>query len=103
MNATVTQTPVQTLNLKELNELVQTLAARIVVLEEAAKKPETVEMTDDHARRILNGDLATKSHKDAAAALNLTYGQVYSARLEFTFKKIHKELKDKGWKNTWVK
>ena len=110
MNTTVTQpaAPVQQqLTLKEMNELIPTLVARITALESTVKelttKPETVEMTDDHARRVLNGDLKDKSHKDAAAALNLTYGQVYSARLEFTFKKIHKDLKASGWKNPWVK
>lgn len=61
------------------------------------------EMTDDDARRVLTGDLADKKHKDAATALGLTYGQVYSCRLEFTFKHVHKEMKDANVKNRFVK
>jgi len=54
------------------------------------------EMTDDDARRILPlGDLQSKSHKDAAATLGLSYAQVYSCRKEFTFKHIHKEVAEK--------
>ncbi len=51
------------------------------------------EMTDDDAKRILKGgDMASMSHKDAAAALGLSYAQVYSCRGGFTFKHIHKAL-----------
>lgn len=52
------------------------------------------EMTDEDARKVINGDLKDKSHKDAAAELGLSYGQVYSARKGFTFKPIHKEIAD---------
>lgn len=56
----------------------------------------TREMTDEDARRILpTGDLAEKSHKEAAEALGLSYAQVYSCRGEYTFKHIHKEVKEK--------
>lgn len=65
--------------------------------------PTGKEMTDDDARAILNGAHAQSKHKDAASALGLTYGQVYSCRLEYTFKHIHKELKEAGFKNSWVK
>ena len=51
-------------------------------------------MTDADARRVILGDLKDKSHKDAGIALGLSYGQVYSARNGFTFKKINKEAKD---------
>lgn len=51
-------------------------------------------MTDEDARRVICGDLAEVSHKSAAEQLELSYGQVYSARKGFTFKPIHKELRD---------
>jgi len=51
------------------------------------------EMTDEDARRIIVGDLASASHKAAAEALGLSYAQVYSCRKEFTFKHIHKEIR----------
>ena len=49
-------------------------------------------MTDDDARRIMLGDLKEASHKDAAEALGLSYGQIYSARKGFTFKVIYQEM-----------
>lgn len=61
------------------------------------------EMTDDDARRILIGDLAATKHRDAAEQLGLSYGQIYSCRLEFTFKHIHKEMREKGQSNPWKK
>lgn len=101
----VEQVTVQPVTTAELFTMINDLQARIVVLESKvnAPKPESKEMTDDHAKRVLNGDLKEKSHKDAAAALGLTYGQIYSCRLEFTFKNVHKVLKSEGFKNSWVK
>lgn len=62
-------------------------------------------MTDEDALRVLTGDLREASHKDAAEKIGLTYAQVYSCRLEFTFKHVHKDLRDnvKGWANPWSK
>jgi len=51
-------------------------------------------MTDDDARKVLMGDLKDTSHNDAAKELGLSYGQIYSARKGFTFKNIHKEMRD---------
>lgn len=51
-------------------------------------------MTDEDARRIMIGDLAEVSHKEAASTLGLSYGQIYSARKGYTFKNIHKEIRD---------
>lgn len=66
--------------------------------------PSSKEMTVDDARSILIGDLKDASHKDAAAKLGLSYGQIYSCRGEFTFKQVHKELKNtEGYKNKWIK
>lgn len=61
------------------------------------------EMTDDDARRVLTGDLASAKHKDAAEQLGLSYGQIYSCRLGYTFKHIHKEMHEKGQSNPWKK
>lgn len=82
----------------ELQKQVAELTAKL-----NAPKPDSKDMTKDDALRILNGDLKDKKHKDAAEALGLTYGQVYSCRLEFTFKDVHKELKGSGFKNPWAK
>lgn len=62
-------------------------------------------MTDEDALRVLTGDLRETSHKEAAEKIGLTYAQVYSCRLEFTFKHVHKDLRDnvKDWKNVWAK
>lgn len=49
-------------------------------------------MTDDDARRCMLGDLKDKSHKEVAELLQLSYGQIYSARKGFTFKPIYKEM-----------
>lgn len=87
-------------------ELIASLTARVEALEAAATPKNNTsqrEMTDDDAKRILTGDLATVKHKDAASTLGLSYGQVYSCRLEFTFKHIHKAMKVAGTPNPWVK
>jgi len=49
------------------------------------------QMTDEDARRILMGDLKDESHRKCAEELGLSYGQIYSARNGFTFKKVYKE------------
>jgi hypothetical protein len=82
------------------------LAALTEKVEELSKpvtKPDTKEMSDEDARNVLFGDLKDVKHKDAAAKLGLTYGQIYSCRLEFTFKNVHKEMKEKGIANQWKK
>lgn len=62
-------------------------------------------MTDADAIRVLTGDLKDASHKEAGEAAALTYAQVYSCRLEYTFKHVHKALKeaDPEYKNKWSK
>ena len=87
-------------------ELIETLSARIDTLEAAAAPKSNSaarEMTDADANRILTGDLANAKHKDAASTLGLSYGQIYSCRLEFTFKHIHKAMKAANKANPWVK
>lgn len=60
-------------------------------------------MTEADAHRVMIGDLKELAHKDAAEQIGLTYAQVYSCRGEFTFKDVHKELRETGWKNPWAK
>lgn len=88
-------------------EMFDELIARVAKLEEQITKSRgtasTREMTDDDARRVLNGDLKEVAHKAAAEKLGLSYGQVYSCRGEYTFKHILKTLKAEGFKNPWVK
>lgn len=88
-------------------EMFLELSARVAQLEETLAKSKglasTREMTDEDAKRILTGDLKDVPHKKAAETLGLSYGQIYSARGEYTFKHVHKELKAAGWKNPWVK
>lgn len=105
MSDTNTATPAK-LTTAELTALVLSLQAQVAELQtklEPPRKDAAREMTDADARRILTGDLAQVKHKDAAATLGLSYGQIYSCRLEFTFKAIHKEMKEKGQANPWVK
>lgn len=61
------------------------------------------EMTDDDARTIMSGELKDAKHSEAARKLGLSYGQVYSARLGYTFKQIHKEMADNKIPNPWIK
>jgi hypothetical protein len=106
MEANQVKTEVKNLSLKELTEMVLAQAAIIAELQQAVqpRRNEAVrEMTDDDARRVLTGDLKAMKHKDAAAHLGLSYGQIYSCRLEFTFKHIHKEMKEGKIANPWAK
>lgn len=94
------------LSIADLTQMVTELQAKVRELEtkiEPKRNESQREMTDDDARRLLTGDLATMKHKDAAGQLGLSYGQVYSCRLEFTFKHIHKEMREANLKNPWVK
>lgn len=60
-------------------------------------------MTDSDAERVLRGDVKDLGHKEAGEQIGLTYAQVYSCRMEYTFKHIHKKFRDEGWKNPFVK
>ena len=90
-----------------LQTQVEDLTARVVTLEERAKSsnrssPSSRTMTDEDAERVLYGDLVETRHKDAAEMLGLSYGQIYSARLGFTFKSVAAKLKAQGVKNRWI-
>ena len=51
-------------------------------------------MTEEDARSVLLGDLKDASTKEAALELGLSYGQIYSCRKGFTFKKVYKEFRE---------
>lgn len=60
-------------------------------------------MTDADAVRVLTGDVKDLGHKEAGEVVGLTYAQVYSCRMEYTFKHVHKDLRQRGWRNVFVK
>lgn len=94
---------VKTMSLKELTALVIDLQAQVQALTAPKPTASGKEMTDDDARRIMTGDHAATKHKQAAEELGLSYGQIYSCRLGFTFKHIHKEMRDANVANPWMK
>jgi hypothetical protein len=51
----------------------------------------TRDMSEEDARAIMLGAHASASHRKAAEALGLSYGQVYSARNGYTFKGVYAE------------
>jgi hypothetical protein len=79
--------------IEKLEELVQSLQGAL----ENMPKPRdrgpdsTREMTEDDAERVCYGDLKELSHKKAAEELGLSYGQIYSARGQYTFKQVHRK------------
>lgn len=78
-----------------LIDLVHLLTTKIETLESKPTRDRgpksSRDMTEDDARRLILGDLVGMSHKAAAAELGLSYGQVYSARGGYTFKKVMDE------------
>ena len=93
-----------------LVKIVTDLRERVRVLEEQAHSQKINknrssallrEMTKDDALRVLNGDLKDLDHRDAATHIGLTYAQVYSCRMAYTFKPIHRLLEASGWLAPW--
>jgi len=108
--------------LEDLREQVKLLEQRLTRLEEAVKSevlsnvleslqdrdkrrnkssPTTRDMTDKDAMAVLTGEIAELGHKEAAVKVGLTYAQVYSCRMGYTFKHVHKELKQAGIALKW--
>ena len=58
------------------------------------------QMTDEDAIRIRFGDLKDKNHKEAAAELGLSYGQIYSARNGYTFQHVEDPAKASAAKDS---
>jgi hypothetical protein len=103
---TTTVEAVRSMTNKEMVLAILDLQAQVKKLTEASapSQKSDKEMSDDDARNVLNGELRSMKHKDAAQKLGLSYGQVYSCRGQFTFKHIHKELAQvQGYTNPWIK
>ena len=79
---------------EKLNELIEAQNASIEKQSSNRGPKSERNMSENDARRVICGDLKDLSHKQAAEELGLSYGQIYSARNQFTFKAIHKELRD---------
>lgn len=76
----------------EIISTVNALIERLETIKTRDRGPKSERsMTDEDAFRVKFGDLKDKSHKQAAEALGLSYGQVYSARGSYTFTHIGKD------------
>lgn len=85
-----------TMTLQSLQAEIEALKSRVAELEKkeelrAGPKSER-NMTEDDAKKVMIGELKDKSHRECAEILNLSYGQIYSARKGFTFKAIYKQM-----------
>jgi hypothetical protein len=77
---------------------IETLLERIVALETKVDNmssrnrgpKSTRAMTDEDAQKVKFGGLKDHSHKAAAKALGLSYGQIYSCRGGYTFTHVKK-------------
>lgn len=102
----MSQETVTKMSNQEMTAAILELQAQVKALQEAqkpARTDATREMTDEDANRIMTGDLAQTKHKEAASTLGLSYGQVYSCRLGYTFKNVHKKMREDGIANPWIK
>lgn len=76
-------------NLKEVSEKLNEVIMAINSIKVRDRGPKSERaMTDEDAARVKFGDLKAKSHKEAAAVLGLSYGQIYSCRGGYTFNHI---------------
>lgn len=103
------------MNAKELEAMVLEMKVNMGVMQatiddlvmkvDARNKSAAVKrnMTDVDAAKVLNGELSGLGHKEAAENIGLTYAQVYSCRLGFTFKHVIRDLEKAGWVNKWAK
>jgi hypothetical protein len=81
---------------KQVNELNEKITKLTTPKEKSQK-----EMTDEHALQVLTGCYKDLNHNKAAQELQLSYGQIYSCRLEYTFRHITEKLHKDGWVNPW--
>ena len=73
-------------------EILETKLANVKIRDRGPSSTRT--MTAEDAANILTGECKSMSHKEAAAKLGLSYGQIYSARNGFTFKKEYKASRE---------
>jgi len=79
--------------IEEQRSIIENLQGRIEELETKRGPKSSREMTEADAKRVLVGDMSKMSHKVAAEKLGLSYGQVYSCRGGYTFRKLHDEIR----------
>jgi len=79
------------LTLEERVAALETIVANIKVRDRGPKSERS--MTDDDAFRVKFGDLKGLKHKEAAAELGLSYGQIYSCRGSYTFNHVKADFK----------
>lgn len=84
----------------QLLEMVSKLQARMPEGEANSSAPLKRSMNQADAELCIR-DL--RPHEAVANELGLTYAQVYSCRLEYTFKKVHAKLRREGFVSTWTK
>lgn len=77
------------MSLEERVALLEEKVANIKVRDRGPKSERS--MTDEDAQRVKFGDLKELSHKEAAKELGLSYGQIYSARGEYTFNHVKED------------
>lgn len=84
-------------------EVLETEVRRLALLVDGRNRsaPTKRNMRDEDALAVLTGVYRDLDHKQAASAIGLTYAQVYSCRLGFTFKHVHKELRLKSIELPW--
>lgn len=79
----------QGLTIEGLQKQVEELSKKVEGFKVRDRGPKSSRtMTDLDAWRVMHGDLKGTSHREAAKALGLSYGQVYSARGDYTFKHV---------------
>ena len=72
-----------------LEERLAALEEKVAAIKVRDRGPKSSRaMTAEDAARVKFGDLAKLNHKDAAAELGLSYGQVYSCRGGYTFTNV---------------
>ena len=81
--------------IKDLEARIEIIEAKLANVKIRDRGPDSTRtMTAEDAANILTGELKDKSHKEAANILGLSYGQIYSARNGFTFKKEYKQFRE---------
>lgn len=81
-------------NLKELTEKVNELIQKVNSIKVRDRGPKSERaMTDQDAYDVKFGKLKDLGHKEAAAKLGLSYGQIYSCRGNYTFNHVTKDFK----------
>jgi hypothetical protein len=81
-------------DIKALNDRIVVLEATPTATSRDRGPKSDREMTEEDARKVMLGEFKDLTHKAAAEKLGLSYGQIYSARGGYTFKKVYKEMED---------